>query len=167
VSALCLRALEIAKRELGKGELPGRNNRSEDVDRFRRLGRAGRVGSAQSWCASFVSYCYRLAAAELQISLPFETSAGAKKLTRLAGKAKSLLTPNRCSPFLMAASAGGIICWHRGLAIDWRGHVGIIERYDCHTDSLWTVEGNKGPLVTHYHYPEGTWRRRLYRLALV
>jgi hypothetical protein len=167
VSALRLRALEVAKRERGKGESGG-NNRGEHVDHYRKFGRAGKVGSAEDWCASFVSFAYRVAAAELHLSLPFETSAGAKRLVKNAGLAGRLIPPLGCSPFVMAAGAGGIVCWHRGLgAIDWRGHVGIIERYEPQDDALWTVEGNKGPIVTQYHYPVGAWRKRLYRLALV
>jgi hypothetical protein len=164
LTALRELALQVALAELGKGETAG-NNRGPDVDRFRAGGRAGRVGSAQSWCASFVSFCYRRAAAKLGVTLPFKTSGGAKRLTKNIIAAGAYLEP---SPWQLAASRGAVICWHRGLgAFDWRGHVGIIERYEAESDALHTIEGNRGPLVAQYRYAGWEWRRRLYRIAAV
>lgn len=158
-SPLAVRALEIARSELGNGETEG-NNRGEDIDRYREKGRVGGVGGAGSWCAAFVSYCYCRAAKELEIELPWKPSAGAKLLARriAAAAPRSIVVPE----------PGCIVCWHRGtLPIDWRGHIGICERYDIRSDSLWTIEGNKGPQVTQYGYPASLWRRRLCRLAVV
>ena len=79
MSALRERALEIALFEVGNGESQG-NNRGPDVDRYRIGGRVGGAGGSGAWCAAFVSYCYRRAAAELSVSLPFETSSGARRV---------------------------------------------------------------------------------------
>ncbi len=163
--ALREHALEIALRELGNGESEG-NNRGEDVDRFRRVGGVGGVGGNGAWCAAFVSYCYRLAAAELHIALPFETSSGAKRLVknivRGGGKAIQPL------PWNMAAARGAVICWHRGLGpLDWRGHVGIVQAYNGATDTLDVIEGNHGALVARYPYTGEQWRKRLYLVAMV
>lgn len=150
-------ALDFAIGEIGSGEDPRLgNNQGLDVLRYHA---AVSMKSEGSWCAAFVSYCYKRAAAELQVTLPFELSAGAKKLARNIGLAgRTLKVPE----------AGAVICWNRG--IGWTGHVGIIESV-AHTGrgtSIVTVEGNRGPFpsrVERYHYREGSWQKRLYLLA--
>lgn len=122
------------------------------------------LGTSDSWCAAFVSACYRRAAGDLGIALPFETSAGAKRLARNIAAAGSKLDPVMIGP-RVAPPAGSIICWHRGLG--WTGHVGIIESYVAATDTLFTVEGNRGPKVERRAYPAGIWRKRLCRVAVV
>lgn len=167
MSALSQRALELAIAEIGNGEIGG-NNRGPHVDRYREQGRTGGVGGDGAWCAAFVSYCYRRAAAELRCSLPFETSAGAKRLIKNLGgcKAGSFIDPVLFAPNL-GPVGGSLICWHRGAlgALDWRGHIGFVVGYDGDTDTIVTVEGNKRPVVDRFTYPNGVWRKRVFRLA--
>ena len=164
MSALRERALELAKAEIGQGETDG-NNRGERIDFYRRTGRTGGVGSAQSWCAAYVSSCLRRAAAELQMTLPFETSGGAKRLVKNIVNGGGKVVDHTIWGPNIGPVPGVIICWNRGLGpIDWRGHVGFVQGYNGTDgiDRLTTIEANRGPLVTQYAYPRGLWRKRIY-----
>lgn len=164
---LAARATQIALSEIGRGEF-GRNNAGPDVERYRRHdGTGGGVGGYGAWCASFTSYCYETAAADLRLVLPFTTSRGAKRLTRNIARAGRWVIE---SPHARVAPAqGDVICWHRGTgAGDWRGHVGIVLGYCAETDYLRAVEGNRGAYPSRVQvlaYPDGAWRKRLYGVA--
>ncbi len=169
MSALMDHALEIAISEKGKGEKGG-NNRGPDVDRYRAGARVGGIGGSGAWCAAFVSYCLRWAAAELRISLPFETSAGAKRLiknVRDSAGAEVMNVNAWCNT--LHPLPGALVCWHRGilspLGWGWQGHIGFLKRWEADGDRLVTIEGNRGPLVGEYAYPNGLWRKRLFMVV--
>lgn len=156
-----LRALVVAASEIGNGETEG-NNRGPAIYRYRAGDGTGKEATnSASWCASFVSYCLLKANKEL----PFETSRGAKRLVSncaRAGREVSVPIP------------GALIAWHRlgaGGVKTWRGHVGIIEKYDSETDTLYTIEGNKNTkgrrfaYVDRFDYQNGAWRDKLARIA--
>lgn len=159
---LRLRALEFARREIGRGEDPSLgNNRGEVLDEYRET--AGLpVGGGDAWCAAFI--CAMFVKASLSGKAPFEVSTGAKRLVRNVAVA-GLETIN--------PEPGAVICWHRGIAVDWRGHVGLIESYNAESDLLVTIEGNKNlrgqsiAKVERFSYPAGSWRERLYKIALI
>lgn len=155
---LGLRALGFAKKEIGNGEQGG-NNQGSHIRRWRAAdGTGGAIMSKGAWCAVFVSYCIRLAA---RWDPPFKTSRSAKRLIRNAAEHGQVL--ERPEP-------GALIAWHRGPGTSWRGHIGICESYTEATDTLTTVEGNRGKYpsaVEEYIYPDGAWRKRLYKIVRV
>lgn len=127
--ALGVRALLVARGEIGKGEA-GANNDGADVIRYRR----GRDTNA-SWCASFVSYCLEEAAAAAGIPCPVKRSAGAKRLFKNAQRAGGTLETE--------PRAGDLVLWHRGPRGSWKGHIGIVSA--THPDGTFhAIEGNRG-----------------------
>lgn len=157
MNALSQLAIDYAIGEIGSGEDPRLgNNKGLDIERYHGVISAKSSGN---WCAAFVSYCYKRAAAELQTTLPFALSAGAKRLAKNIGEAgRTLKVPE----------AGAVICWNRG--IGWTGHIGIVESTFATADgiSITTIEGNAGKFpsrVERYHYREGSWQKRLYLMA--
>ena len=125
--SLAWAALEIARLEIGEGETGGINNQVKYT----------RKGSRGSWCASFIGWCFVEAAKETGTELPFDLSPGAKRLYRNVGRAGSF----HRSPML--AKPGDLICWDRGKAGSWQGHVGIVESVED-SGVVWTIEGNVG-----------------------
>lgn len=158
------RVLDHALAEVGNGETLG-NNRGEAIYRYRRGDLTGLPWDiAGPWCASFVSYCLAMAAVDLKVDLPFETSRSAKTLTEnVAERGRRCTTPER----------GALICWHRSRlgAASRRGHVAIVLSYDAAHDLLITIDGNKNlpgerwAFVETFTHPGGAWRRRLYLMA--
>lgn len=151
-------ALEDAK--AARGETIGQNRGDYCDSLFTVQGRKPRGGS---WCAAAVSYWYVRGAAKVGVTMPFEPHVGAKRLARNIAKAGEKLDINKRRPH-----RGMAICWHRHGAGDWRGHIGIVLNYDPSTDTLWTIEGNRGVYpskVRRFMYPQGTWRESLYMVA--
>ncbi len=169
-------AVQIALFEVGNGEQNYGNNRGPHVDRYRSNDGTGRgPGGTGSWCASFASYCFVVAASDLRTKLAFKTSRGAKALVNNAAKVGTVLE---------VPEPGALISWHRypkGGTITWRGHVGIVASYDPDTDTLKVVEGNKDQRpgadggeypgrvanVAVFTYPNGRWRRKLHKVVRV
>ena len=151
------RAVAIAVAEIGRGEDPKLgNNQGHDIERYKAYTGLGSGGS-DAWCAVFMSYCFKMAAGGKE---SFELSAGAKKLLRSVSKVgREPAYPE----------TGAVICWHRGIKLDWRGHVGIVEQFDRASDTLTVIEGNKGSpaRVARFIYPAGLWRQRLYGVAVL
>ncbi len=144
----------VARRELGHGE-EGGNNCGPDVVRYRRG-----VNDKGSWCAAFVSYAWEEAAAETGLYLPFKRSHGAQRLykaIRAVGHEVSAVP-----------RIGACVCWERPEAGAWAGHVGIVVGFDATSNTLVTVEGNRGRFpsrVAEFTYPEGRWLNRLIGIA--
>lgn len=130
---LRLRVLAIAKQEIGKGEDPRLgNNRGSDVYRYRGADGAG------AWCAAFAGYCIEHAYKEMGRALPFKRSNGAKRLFKNIRKAGTYL--GRATA---AVRPGDVVCWHRGKAGSWQGHIGIVS--EIHDDGTFSsIEGNVG-----------------------
>lgn len=128
LAPLAAEALQVALEELGCGET-NENNAGNDVVRYR-FGRDTRG----PWCASFVGWCFVQASINLDMELPFATSAGAKRLFKNVA---------RVGRKVAAPCPGDIICWHRGKEGSWTGHIGFVEGV---TDDgiVHTVEGNVG-----------------------
>lgn len=153
---LALKAIEVALSERGRGEQGG-NNVGPDITRYRRSAKLD--WSSGPWCAVFCCFAFRRASVMMGHSgtLPFAVTPGAKKLVRNVAAAGRYIT---------VPEEGAVICWHRSALpaiIDWRGHVGLILSVDG--DSITTVEGNKVSTVEVFTYPNGLWRKRLYRMA--
>lgn len=126
VEALALVALEVAREELGRGEL-GANNAGPDVAKYR-----GDDKHA-AWCAAFVCWCFEEAARRLGVPMPFKRSHGAKRCYRIIGNAGA---------FVDLPMPGDVACWHRGAAGSWMGHVALVDAVDG--DLFSCIEGNRG-----------------------
>ncbi len=132
------RAVEIAMRQIGRGEVGG-NNQGPWVREYLRS------DVQQPWCAGFTSYCFELAWAQhngydkwldaplaVRKACPLKRSHGARRLYN------SL--PHRP---LGLPKVGDIACWSRGAAGSGLGHVGIVVKVG--PENLFhTVEGNRG-----------------------
>lgn len=130
-SELGFAARDIAAGEVGHGETLG-NNRGPDVSRYRGVP-FHQDTSRGSWCAWFASWCIAEGANLIGVECPIERTGGAKKLFRRcvrAGRRVSEPLP------------GDVVCWHRGKAGSWMGHVGIVSRVAG--SSFWVYEGNRG-----------------------
>ena len=160
-SPIGLRALNLARLEIGNGER-GNNNSGPDIERYRLHDGTGKSHlGVGSWCASFCSYCYTEANGGIA---PFRTMRTAKGLVKSMAKAgRALETPE----------PGALISWHRGLRDEhgrwtWRGHVEIVDEYDADTDTLKTIAGNIGRFPARVKvrtYRNGSWRKRLALIA--
>ena len=138
-SSLGLKALEVAISEIGNGE-EGGNNSGQHVARYHGIADDGDDDDDGAWCASFVSYCCTTAAGDLDITMPFDTSRGAKALYKKIGKAGA---------FVSNPMPGDVVCWDRGKPGSWQGHIGFVEKLE--NGILYTIEGNVGrfPSVVH------------------
>ena len=123
-------ALAVAKSQIGLGE-EGDNNRGPHVAKYR--GREDDPGDKGSWCAAFVSWCFRQASERTGTEMPFGSSEGAKQLFKNAKQAG--LSTAKPLP-------GDIVCWHRGDPKGWQGHIGIVAAVG--EGVFHTVEGNVG-----------------------
>lgn len=141
----------VVRAELGRGETDGNNN-GPDVVRYR-----GGLDDRAPWCAAFVSYAYLRAAKGLGVKLPppLRRSHSAKRLGGLVMQAGQKLD---------VPEPGCVVVWHRGAPGSALGHIGVCVEYCTRTDSLVTIEGNRGSfpsVVTLYRYPLGKWREHL------
>lgn len=107
--------VEVARSQLGKGEIGG-NNRGPEVKKYTR-------GQEVPWCAAFVSWV-----------LLHSRSAGKSRGYILAARSYwQIYSDKRCQ----FPSAGDIIVFSRGTHY---GHVGIVEK--VRGNSITTIEGN-------------------------
>jgi hypothetical protein len=159
VNRLALEAVAVAYEQLGQGE-EGKNNSGPVVKKYTR-------GKEASWCAAFLSWCFEIACACLErqgliIAAP-ERSHGAKGFSRNVAKLGVSVDLTKDYP-----QPGDVIAWHRGQEITWRGHTGIVFGYENETDTLYTIEGNTGDYPSKVKikvYRNGSWRKKLYKLA--
>jgi peptidoglycan hydrolase-like protein with peptidoglycan-binding domain len=141
-------ALEVAMAEAsaGRGE-QGSDNHGPDVRRYL----AGEGNEGDSWCAGFVSYCFREA---LGHNAVFGYRVGAQSVHQRMKALGHAYQASLANPPL----PGDIITWRRVDPADpvgsaWKGHVGIVHGFQ--NGILWTVEGNRGnypSLVKPFNY---------------
>ncbi|MEP9354107.1 CHAP domain-containing protein [Xanthobacter sp. KR7-65] len=140
-------ALKIAQRELaaGAGEKGG-DNRGTDVMKYHAVTGAS---SGDSWCASFVSYCFDEGNPG---AMPFQPSASAREvLKRFKQKGWDFKADVNTPP-----APGDIVVWWRGAREGWMGHIGIVSAYE--NGLVHTIEGNRGPYpskVSAFYYVLG------------
>lgn len=138
-SSLGALVLSVAIGEIGNGE-EGGNNSGPHVARYHGIDDDGDDDDDGAWCASFISYCCRVAADSLGIDLSFRTSRGAKALYKRIGEAGRFTT----NPL-----PGDVVCWDRGKPGSWQGHIAIIEKWE--DGILHTIEGNVGRFPSKVH----------------
>ena len=132
-------AVAIAELKAGAGEIGG-NNRGPFVKKYlNRLAPEGRDGP---WCAGFLSFCF----AQNPAGIPFEYTVGARNILREFKDNGWDKSPNSgYSP-----KPGDVVVWWRESLPSGKGHVGLV--HQLRDGFLYTVEGNKSPMVRGFSY---------------
>jgi CHAP domain/Putative peptidoglycan binding domain len=138
------KALQAAINEIkaGAGEIGG-NNKGAFVKKYHK--EAGAV-EGDSWCASFVSWCYMQAAGSKE-AMPFNYTAGARDvLSQFKRKGWMYLHDNGTR----RPRPGDVVVWWRIKLDGWKGHIGLV--HHCEDGFLYTIEGNKSSKVQGFTY---------------
>lgn len=123
MSKLALKALEIAKTQLGVQEIPRGSNAGPAVEKY--LKSVG-LGKGYAWCEAFVYWCYNEASKDLGVVNPLKKTAGV--LDQLNSSKKYVVkTPQKGDLFIMDFGKG-------------QGHIGFVDESQLTT--IQTVEGN-------------------------
>jgi hypothetical protein len=137
-------ALQAAINELkaGAGEVGG-NNCGPWVKKY--LTPAG-LGEGNSWCASFVSWCYLQASGNQKDKMPFAYCPGARALLKeFTDKGWGNAPGISYQP-----QPGDIVVWWREQLQGWLGHAGMV--HQLKDGMLYTIEGNRSPNVQGFSY---------------
>jgi hypothetical protein len=137
-------ALEAAIGELnaGAGEMGG-NNAGPFVRKYLE---PAKVAEGNSWCASFVSWCYLQASGSDPGRMPFRYCPGARGLlTRFRDKGWARAPQDAYQP-----APGDPVFWWRVKLSGWHGHVGLV--HQLKDGMLYTIEGNRSPRVQGFAY---------------
>jgi len=136
-------ALAVAISELNAGAKEiGGNNMGKFVAKY--LKPAGLV-PPESWCASFVSWCFYETVGEDKKKMPFQYSPGARNLLEIfKAKKWSFSDGSKALP-------GDIIVWWRESQASWKGHIGFV--HHVADGFVYTIEGNKSSKVEGFKYP--------------
>lgn len=137
-------ALAAAIGELKSGACEsGGNNCGAFIRKY--LAPAG-VAEGNSWCASFVSWCFLQAFGGNQAAMPFAYTPSAR--TMLAQfKARGWASAPGSG---YAPQPGDIVVWWRVNLRGWLGHVGLV--HSVRDGMLYTIEGNRSPRVQGFSY---------------
>lgn len=135
-------AAAISELKAGAGEVGG-NNAGPWVKKY--LAPAG-VDEGNSWCASFVSWCYLQASGGDKAAMPFPYNPGARSLLQQFKKRGWMQEPQ--SGYL--PQPGDIVVWWRVQMTGWQGHVGLV--HQVQDGMLYTIEGNRSPRVQGFSY---------------
>lgn len=145
VSDRAWNAVRAARAELGNGE-EGGDNRGQHVRRYHEVGGAS---EGDSWCASFISFCFHEGNPG---NMPYEPTAGARETLKRFKNKGWTYSASVASPPL----PGDIMVFWRGQVSGWMGHIGIVDAYE--DGIVTTIEGNKGSfpsVVRRYKYTLG------------
>lgn len=145
-SAIGRKALQAAINEIKTGACEvGGNNKGPFVRKYH-----APVGVAEgnSWCASFVSWCYMQAAGSIE-NMPFKYTAGARDVLRQFKNKGYAYTLDVAKPET-TPQPGDVVVWWRIKLNGWQGHVGIV--HHCKDGFLYTIEGNKAANVQGFTY---------------
>ncbi len=132
----------IAELKAGAGEIGG-NNRGPWVKKY--LEGAG-LDEGNSWCASFVSWCYREAAGGKKDKMPFVYCPGARALLRQFKEKGWAHEPQSG----YEPKPGDLVVWWRVSFQGWQGHIGLV--HSIKDGMLYTIEGNRSPQVQGFSY---------------
>lgn len=123
MSKLALKALEIAKTQLGVQEIPRGSNAGPAVEKY--LKSVG-LGKGYAWCMAFMYWCTKEASTQLGLENPLYKTAGV--LAMYNKEKDSVVTdPQPGDLFIMDFGKG-------------QGHTGIVEKVENNT--IHTIEGN-------------------------
>ena len=132
---LLLKALEVAKTQIGIVEQPLNSNRGPEVDAYLRSVGLNPEGNNYSWCAAFVYWCFNEAAKTTQEVNPLVKTAGVLRHWQKTNGLKINTQETIENPSLVKVGSVFIIDHGRGL-----GHTGIVEQISG--GRLITIEGN-------------------------
>jgi hypothetical protein len=135
-------AVAIGELRAGAGEIGG-NNAGPWVKKY--LAPAG-LDEGNSWCASFVSWCYLQASDGDKTAMPFPYNPGARSLLQQFKKSGWAQAPQSGYP----PRPGDIVVWWRVQLTGWQGHVGLV--HQVQDGMLYTIEGNRSPRVQGFSY---------------
>ena len=138
-------ALQFALTELnaGAGEIGG-NNMGPWVKKY--LAPAG-LPEGNSWCASFVSWCFLQAMGGDKKAMPFKYNASARNIFNQFKQKGWIYDGN--DPNILP-QPGDIVSWWRVSLPSGFGHIGIIHHFE--DGFLYTIEGNKAANVAGFSY---------------
>lgn len=135
-------AAAIGELKAGAGEVGG-DNRGPWVKKYLT---PANLPEGDSWCASFVSWCFLQASGEDLHAMPFAYCPGARGLLQ-EFKAKGWAYPPNSD---YRPQPGDLVVWWREKLEGWKGHVGIV--HQLQDGMLYTIEGNKSPRVQGFSY---------------
>jgi hypothetical protein len=135
-------AAAVAELNAGAGEVGG-DNRGPWVKKY--LEPAG-LPEGNSWCASFVSWCYLQASGGDEDAMPFAYCPGARALLKEFKDKGMGYAPNSG----YEPKPGDIVVWWREKLEGWLGHVGLV--HQLKDGMLYTIEGNKSAKVQGFSY---------------
>jgi len=135
-------AAAIGELKAGAGEVGG-NNSGPWVQKY--LAPAG-LDEGNSWCASFVSWCYMQASGGKQDAMPFPYNPSARGLLQQFKKRGWTQAPQSG----YQPQPGDIVVWWRVQLAGWQGHVGMV--HQVKDGMLYTIEGNRSPRVQGFSY---------------
>ncbi len=130
-------AVAIGELKAGASEIGG-NNRGPFVKKY--LQPAG-LQEGESWCASFVSWCFLQSSGGDSKRMPFRYCPGARALLSQFKKKGWASEPGSG----YQPSPGDLVFWWRVQLTGWQGHVGLV--HQLQDGMLYTIEGNRSPSV--------------------
>ena len=141
LSPLIREVLKIARQEIGVKEVPRGSNRGLRVEEYLR---SVNLGPGYAWCASFVYWCFRQAALNLNCVNPVTKTASCMCHWATTKGEKILLADAMQNPQLIIPGSIFIIRLKNG-----KGHTGIVTDYG--NGLIQTIEGNSNA----FHSAEG------------
>lgn len=124
VKILAIAVIEVAKKEIGKEEIPVGSNWGPNVKMY--LDSVG-INFPASWCMGFVHWCFDQACKQLCINNPLFKSGGVLSVWNHTDPNKRTTQPKPGDVFIMDFGGG-------------LGHTGIVLSVDG--DKIHTIEGN-------------------------
>ncbi len=104
------------------------------------------VAEGNSWCASFVSWCFLQASGGQQAAMPFAYTPGARALLTQFKHHDWASAPGSG----YAPQPGDVVVWWRVSLAGWLGHAGLV--HSVRDGMLYTLEGNRSPRVQGFAY---------------
>jgi hypothetical protein len=135
-------AAAIGELRAGAREIGG-NNSGPFVARY--FAPAG-MGTGDSWCAAFVSWCFLAASGGDKADMPFPYTVGARALLGQFKRRGWASAPGEGDP----PQPGDIVVWWRVSLAGWQGHVGLV--HSVADGMLYTIEGNRSSHVQGFSY---------------
>lgn len=135
-------AVAISELKANAREIGG-NNRGAFVRKY--LAPAG-LDEGNSWCASFVSWCFLQTVGGDKSAMPFAYTPSARRLLsefKQLGWASAPGSDYRPQP-------GDVVVWWRVSLAGWQGHTGLV--HSVQDGMLYTIEGNRSPRVQGFSY---------------
>jgi len=134
-------ALLFAYEELMSGAREiGGNNRGKFVAKYHRVSE-DKLTNKWAWCAAYTSWCWKQAATQLGVGMPFRYSGGARAIMNGTISRESEWEYHRGLDGYTPVR-GDLVFWWRDNPSSWKGHVGIVA--SCEDGVVRVIEGNRG-----------------------